>query len=127
MRGRRLSLSAAIVPVLVALAACKGVDPPEARRRPGGNPDAGRRAVMAIDCGICHVIPGIAGARGIVGPSLEQFGSRPLIAGIAPNEPATLARWVRDAPSMAPDTAMPALPLDELQSRDVAAFLYTLR
>lgn len=32
-----------------------------------------------------------------------------------------------EAPSIAPDTAMPALPLDDTAARHAAAFLYTLR
>jgi dihydrodipicolinate synthase/N-acetylneuraminate lyase len=31
-----------------------------------------------------------------------------------------------DAPSMAPDTGMPPIPLTEEEARDVAAYLYTL-
>jgi cytochrome c1 len=82
---------------------------------------------METGCGVCHVIPGIPGAHGAVGPSLELFAHRSFVGGVAPNRPAVLARWVRDAPSIAPETAMPQLPLDEQESLDIAAYLYTLR
>jgi cytochrome c1 len=93
----------------------------------GADSEAGRAAITAVACGICHVIPGIRGANGIVGPSLAGFGRRQLIGGVVPNQPAVLVRWVRDAPSIAPNTGMPELPLTEAQARDVAAYLFTLR
>ena len=43
-----------------------------------------------------------------------------------PNRPAMLIEWVRSAPKFAPGTAMPPMPLDEGDARDVAAYLYTL-
>jgi mono/diheme cytochrome c family protein len=92
-----------------------------------GDAAAGRIAIMEISCGVCHVIPGVPGARGAVGPSLDGFAQRSLIAGVTPNRPAQLARWVRDAPSIAPNTGMPDLPVSEDQSVNIAAYLYTLR
>lgn len=91
-----------------------------------GDPDKGRRIVADIGCGACHVIPGVPGARGVVGPSLKGFGQRKYISGVFPNEPSVLTRWVRNAPSLAPDTAMPALPMTREQARHVTAYLYTL-
>lgn len=110
----------------LALAACDQAEAP-AQRVVGGDREAGRAVIAAVACGICHVIPGIRGANGIVGPSLAGFGKRQLIAGVAPNQPAVLVQWVRDAPSIAPNTGMPELPLTEAQARDVAAYLVTLR
>jgi mono/diheme cytochrome c family protein len=91
-----------------------------------GDPDAGRRIVQRIDCGVCHVIPGVPGARGTLGPSLAGFARRELLAGIAPKRPDLLVRWVQDAPSIAPQTAMPPMPLTASEARDVVAFLGTL-
>ena len=93
----------------------------------GGDPAQGRALVAAVECGVCHVIPGIPGADGIVGPTLEGFASRQYIGGIVPNEPAILVRWVQDPPAIAPNTAMPSLALTGEQARHVAAYLYTLR
>ena len=49
-----------------------------------------------------------------------------MIAGRLPNRPDVLAAFVRNAPALVPGTAMPAMPLTEEESRDVAAYLYTL-
>ena len=113
--------------MLLGLAACEQAEAPAQQRMIGADPEAGRAAIAAVACGICHVIPGIRGANGVVGPSLAGFGQRQLIGGVAPNQPAVLAQWVRDAPSIAPNTGMPELPLTESQARDVAAYLFTLR
>ena len=118
--------SLCVAALLPSLAGC-GQSEPAGQRVSGGDPDAGREVVATIECGVCHHIPGIPGADGIVGPSLDGFGQRQLIGGIVPNEPALLQQWVRDAPSLAPGTAMPALPLSHNEARDIAAFLYTLR
>ncbi len=92
-----------------------------------GDAAAGARVIAALECGVCHTIPGVRGAHGIVGPDLTGFGVRAYIGGIAPNQPRLLAQWVRNAPSLAPETLMPAMPLSEREAHDVAAYLYTLR
>ena len=111
----------------IVLGACNDADVPAGQRVIAGNAEAGRAIIAEVECGICHTIPGVAGANGIVGPPLEEFGRRQFIAGVLPNQPAVLVRWVREAPSLAPQTGMPNMPLDEQQARDVAAYLYTLR
>jgi mono/diheme cytochrome c family protein len=93
----------------------------------GADAERGRHIIAAVDCGVCHRIPGIPGAHGIVGPSLANFAMRRFIGGVAPNRPSVLVRWVKDAPSIAPRTGMPELPLGEDEARHVAAYLYTLR
>ena len=91
-----------------------------------GNPERGRNAVARLQCGSCHVIPGIRAARGRVGPPLAGFAQRVYLAGKWPNQPRYLVAWLRDPPAMAPLTAMPALVNDEQSARDIAAYLYTL-
>lgn len=118
-------LSTALAAVL--LAGCEDHAVPVARTLVKGSAEEGRAAILSISCGVCHVIPGVPGARGAVGPSLEGFAHRSFIAGVAPNRPATLARWVRDAPSVSSATGMPDLPVTEEQAVDIAAYLYTLR
>jgi cytochrome c len=78
------------------------------------------------ECGVCHVIPGIGRAVGQVGPALHAYSRRPYIAGKFPNQPETLARWIPNAPQMAPLTAMPAIEMSEQDARDMAAYLYEL-
>jgi cytochrome c1 len=109
------------------LAGCSDGGSSDVSRVRGGNPAAGRSIVAAIGCGACHEIPGIPGADGIVGPSLAGFARRPLIAGSLPNRAEELVAWVDDAPRLAPDTAMPDMPLGEAEARHVAAYLLSLR
>ena len=109
------------------LAGCRNSGAPAHLHVADGDAERGRMVVGRIGCGVCHAIPNVKGARGRVGPSLEAFGSRAFIAGRMPNRPGTLVQFVRNAPSLEPGTAMPELPLDDQEARDVAAFLYTLR
>jgi cytochrome c2 len=124
-RAPLAALSAVLCCALAGVSACRrdaaAVTPG------GGDPARGRALVAHYQCGVCHAIPGVRGARGVVGPPLERFAQRSFVAGIAPNTPENAARWVRDPSAMAPETAMPTIGLDVHQSRDVAAFLHTLR
>jgi cytochrome c1 len=83
--------------------------------------------MQRLQCGACHVIPDIRGARGQVGPPLTAYGNRVYIAGMFPRDPVLLARWVADAPSLSPGTAMPKIPMSEEEARDIAAYLFSLR
>lgn len=94
---------------------------------PGADAKRGRLVIERVGCASCHAIPGISWPKGGVGPSLHAFADRSLIAGKLPNGPETLAAFVRNAPALLPDTTMPAMPITEGESRDVAAYLYTLR
>lgn len=119
-------------PILVLaalLSACtgEGDGAPVDKRVIGGDPKHGRELMAAVGCGACHHVSDLPGARGVVGPSLDLFGRRALIAGSFPNRPGILAEWVRNAPALDPETAMPSMPLGEAEALDVAAYLYTLR
>lgn len=92
----------------------------------GGDADRGREALARYECGVCHVIPGVANAIGTVGPALDDYSKRSYVAGKFPNEPETLVRWIVDAPAMAPLTAMPAIAMSHQEARDMAAYLYEL-
>lgn len=112
------------------VAACRGNNPEVALAYSvpvGGNPDRGHAVIEQFDCGRCHTIPGVRGARGLVGPPLMWFSRRSFIAGELPNTPENLVRWVRAPEAVEAATAMPTLGLTEQQARDVAAYLYTLR
>lgn len=93
----------------------------------GGDAERGRVALDGFGCGACHLIPGVTGARGMVGPPLAQFALRSYIAGQLPNQPDNLLRWLQDPPSIEPGTAMPDLGVTPAVARDMAAYLYTLR
>jgi cytochrome c2 len=114
----------------LALAACgegTGGDVPQALRVAGGDAREGHRLVAQHDCGVCHAIPAVRGARGAVGPSLAGFGQRGYIAGVLPNTPDNLVWWLQDPPQVSPRTAMPDLGLRPGEARHIAAFLLTLR
>lgn len=91
------------------------------------DPEQGREDIERYSCGVCHVIPGVRSSRGVVGPPLDAYSQRAYLAGKFPNDPELLVNWIRDAPSMAPRTAMPAIAMSEQQARNIAAYLYTLK
>lgn len=93
----------------------------------GGDAVRGATIIASEGCGGCHIVPGIRGAHGLVGPPLTSFGRRAYIAGRVANSPANLVRWIYDPHLIDPETVMPRLGLTEQQARDVAAYLYTLR
>jgi cytochrome c len=97
------------------------------RQVPGGDPDRGRQALVLYGCGACHVIPGVDRAAGRVAPPLSEFASRAFVAGVLPNRPDELVRWIQDPPAVNPQTAMPNLGVTEQDARHMAAYLYTLR
>ena len=92
----------------------------------GGDPLAGKAAIGRRPCGGCHVIPGVPGAKGRVGPPLTAFAGRGYIAGRAANQPDALIRFLQDPQSIDPQTAMPPMGIDAAEARDIAAYLYTL-
>ncbi|HEV7346214.1 MAG TPA: c-type cytochrome [Devosia sp.] len=125
--GAIIARGVLLAAMVLAVAACQQEGVPAEHRIVDGDPERGRAAIVAIGCGACHHVPGVRGAHGVVGPSLDAFGHRKLIGGVMPNEPTILVQWVQDAPSLIPETGMPDLPLSQAQARDIAAYLYTLR
>jgi cytochrome c2 len=103
----------------------------EARERAvaltGGDPDLGRVLARRYGCAGCHVIPGVPGATGSVGPSLAGFASRHYVGGVILNHPDNLVAWLVDPRAIDPQTAMPASGIGSQEARHVAAYLYTLR
>lgn len=92
----------------------------------GGDSAAGRQDLYQLGCGSCHTIPGIVGAHGKVGPSLEGIATRSYVAGELPNQPPNLERWIQHPHSVHPESLMPELGLTDAQSRDISAYLYSL-
>lgn len=90
-----------------------------------GDPEAGRSAVARYGCGGCHVIPGVPGASGSVGPSLSHIGGQVFIAGELQNTPDNLMLWIRSPRAVEPHTAMPDMGVTDRDARDIAAYLYT--
>jgi cytochrome c1 len=121
-------LVAAAALATTALAACDA-QPADGAAAPVavGDPGRGAALIQQAQCGACHEIPGIADAHGLVGPPLTEFGRRTMVAGMLPNTPDDLVRWLRDPQGVTPGNAMPDTHLTERQARDVAAYLYALR
>ena len=93
----------------------------------GGNPEHGPGLMRSYGCASCHTIPGVVGAEGMVGPPLTGIAHRGYIAGVLPNAPENLIRWIRDPKGVDSLTAMPNTGVTERDARDIAAYLYTLR
>lgn len=93
----------------------------------GGTVAAGRAAIARYGCGSCHVIPGIAGASGSVGPSLAKVAVRVTIAGRLPNDAEAMMLWLRHPQAVAPGNGMPEQGVTRGDARDITAYLYTLK
>lgn len=119
--GRLATIFAAL-----ALASCKAPVENAAWPNFGGDPGRGAIIMTQSSCGACHRIPGLQQADGMVGPPLDHFARRTMIAGLLPNTPPNLIRWVRSPQAVLPGNAMPDSSFTDAQARDVAAYLYTL-
>ncbi|HEY8213353.1 MAG TPA: c-type cytochrome [Methylocystis sp.] len=93
----------------------------------GGDPKRGAAEIRNAGCGSCHRIPGIAGADGLVGPPLDVISRRIYLAGVLRNTPENMIAWLQNPQRFVPGNAMPNMNLSEAQSRDIAAYLYTLQ
>ncbi len=93
----------------------------------GGDARRAPALINAFGCAGCHVVPGIEGANGNIGPPLTRFGTRAYIAGMLRNTPANLVRWIQDPQGVVPGNAMPNMGVTDQEARDIAAYLYTLR
>ena len=91
-----------------------------------GSPERGALYIEQVGCGSCHMIPGIDGAGGLVGPPLDHMGQRIFIAGLLRDTPANMVTWLRYPQQVVPGNAMPDMGLSEGQARDITAYLYTL-
>jgi putative membrane protein len=125
-------LGSAVLPLLVlvtCLAGCQhgsGLTVAQAASvTGGGNPHRGAAAIRQYGCAACHTIPGIPGARNMVGPPLAGIGGRTYIAGVLTNSPDNLIRWIQHPQRIDPLTAMPDVGATESAARDIAAYLYT--
>ncbi|WP_200879404.1 c-type cytochrome [Microvirga sp. BSC39] len=113
--------------VLTGLAACSDTQDPSSRLAiAGGEPEQGHALIQAYGCGTCHTIENVRGARGKVGPRLENYAQQHLLAGFLPNTPRNLIAWLIDPPALKPATGMPAQGVTEAEARHMAAYLYSL-
>ena len=117
--------------VLCTSSACDRLSPSDVERAAtltsGGDARLGQTQIRKYGCNTCHQISGVPGARGLVGPSLDGIDQRYYIAGELPNTPDNLMLWIEHPHQVEPHTAMPEMGVTEQDSRDIAAYLYTLR
>jgi putative membrane protein len=119
--------SLAILIAVVALTSCDRASGDDRFQISNADPGRGRTAIRRYGCGSCHTIPGVTGARGMVGPPLGEVSQRVFIAGVLPNQPDNMIRWIEDPPGIDSKTAMPNMGVTPRDARDIAAYLYNLR
>ncbi|HET9984622.1 MAG TPA: c-type cytochrome [Longimicrobiales bacterium] len=123
MGASRLGLALVLALGLAGCGEARGGPTPSV---PGGSATRGRVLLGAYGCVNCHMIPGVEGANGTVGPPLIVWSRRTYIAGALPNTPDNLIRWIQNPQAIEPGTAMPYLGVSRAQAADMAAYLYTL-
>jgi len=95
-------------------------EPPAAAAAPAA-------ALFTARCGACHTVRG-TGAGGIMGPDLTHFAGRSTIAaGLLPNSPDALERWIADPQSLKPGAEMPQVPLTAADRQLLVGYLETLQ
>jgi NAD(P)-dependent dehydrogenase (short-subunit alcohol dehydrogenase family)/cytochrome c2 len=87
--------------------------------------ERGRSLASTRGCATCHEISGVRDANGTIGPSLAHWSERSYIAGVLPNTPEQLQRWIRHPQAVKPGVVMPELALADSDAADIAAFLFT--
>lgn len=88
---------------------------------------AGALLFQQLTCANCHAVRGTSADQHI-GPDLTHVASREtLAAGALQNKPENLAAWLRNPDQFKPGSHMPNLQLKEDQTREITAYLETLR
>jgi cytochrome c1 len=124
----RRALTVVTLAAAVAVGACNGSSRTAAPRIVrGASPDLGKQLIVKYGCGSCHMIPGIKGADGLVGPPLIHFGRRGVIAGELANTPDNLTRWIDNPQTVEPGTDMPNVGVTPDEARNMAAYLESLQ
>ena len=131
LRKEYAGLYVLLIPFAIALIAIlaqvvhKPTTQPEAIS--GADATQGIQALEDYGCGACHVIAGVSGATGAVGPSLNDLAQHAYIAGKLQNTPDNLVQWIRFPQEVDPGVDMPDLGVTEAAARDMVAYLYTLK
>ncbi len=94
---------------------------------PTGLAAQGQQIFMQQTCPSCHTIAGTP-ANGTAGPNLTHVASRATIgAGVLPNTPQNMERWLRNPQDVKPGNLMPNSKLTEEQVRALTAYMESLR
>jgi len=127
-RAIRIVFRLAIATTLLSVAGgCSNEIYRLAAERTGGDPGRGAQAIRWYGCDSCHVIPGVSTANAFVGPPLTAMSRRNFVGGQLPNTPPNMEEWIQRPQAVNPHTAMPNVGVTDLDARDIAAYLYTLR
>ena len=113
--------------VLLFLVACNREQKQQSMMPTAGDPQRGKEAIERYGCPACHNIPGVPGPKGMVGPPLDHIASRANIGGKFANNPQMMIKWLQNPPAFDPQGSMPNLGVTEPDSRDITAYLYTLK
>jgi cytochrome c oxidase assembly factor CtaG/cytochrome c2 len=116
-----------LLAILVSLPSCNGDVARDATELTGGDLGRGLIAIHQHGCPSCHTIPGVPGAHGLVGPPLGGIANRIYIAGMLPNTPENMMRWIQAPQEVNQHTAMPNMGITEPEARDIVGYLYTLK
>jgi cytochrome c len=106
----------------VSLLCCGCSDFTGAQQASAGYPSA-PELMIRYGCPTCHVIPGVPGAVGKVGPSLVSLSQRSYLAGILPNTPVNLEQWIMHPQRYHPGTAMPEMGVTVSDASRMATYL----
>lgn len=101
---------------------------PTGQTAPSAEAEQGRHLIARYGCNACHVVPGVAGPQGALGPSLAGIASRPTLSGgTVQNTPANLAQFIQNPASLNAQSTMPPIGLSDEEARAIAAYLATLQ
>ncbi len=118
-----------LLALLVALPACnllREFDFKRGARMTGGNPELGRKRLAQHSCVSCHVIPGVPRGDGKSAQSLAHWHWRRTFLNSYKNTPENLQKWLETPSHRKPGTAMPDLNVSPQDSRDMAAYLFSI-
>ena len=103
--------------IAMALAGCSS---PATRST---SPPSTTNLMIQYGCPTCHVIPGVPGAVGKVGPSPDDIRQRSYLAGSLPNNPRNLQLWIMHPQQYRPGVAMPEMGVSAQDAASIAAYL----
>ena len=92
----------------------------------GGNPELGRKKLGRYSYISCHAIPGVPKGEGKSAPSLANWSGPQIFLNTFPNTPENLEKWLENPSHRKANTTMPNLNISPQDSRDMAAYLFSL-
>lgn len=96
--------------------------PPAASAPPYSTEEA-QITLRQYACDTCHIIENMVGPTTHVGPPLEELYRRKYIAGVLPNTPENMVRWIMNPQDVSPHTLMPDLDVTEPHARTMTRYL----